>query len=147
MIFFAFALIDLVQVAAHAQEDAAGTGGHEEGFVEFVAGLFEVFHAVGLGEHAAAVEGVNVYFLTRTLKAAQKVPGQTNAGDGKFQPPAHAQINHTQRNGVAEPPINYAVEVAVLRIVIIFLIPSEALFLEKKLVDAGDESFRRRAKI
>ena len=74
MILFTFALIDLVQVAAHTQKYAAGAGGDEEGFVEFVAGLLEVFHAIGLGEHAALVEGVDVNFLSQILEAAKEMP-------------------------------------------------------------------------
>ena len=71
--FPVFALVDLVQIAAHTQQNAARAGGDEEGFVEFVAGLLEVFHAIAFGEHAAAVEGVDVNFLARILKTAQEM--------------------------------------------------------------------------
>ena len=43
--------------------------------MEFIAGLLQVFHAVGLGEDAAFVKSVDVDFLARVLEAAKEVTG------------------------------------------------------------------------
>ena len=68
-------LVNLVQITAHAQEDATGTGRHEKGLVIFVAGLFEIFHAIGLGEKAPFVKGINIIILARRLESTQEVAG------------------------------------------------------------------------
>ena len=82
VIFFTFALIDLVQVAAHAKENAAGTGGNEERLVELIARLLQVVHAVHLCQDAALVEGINIDFLTRILETTEEMAREPDAGNG-----------------------------------------------------------------
>ena len=55
----AISLIDLMKIAAHAKEDAAGAGGSKEVVMEFVAGLLQVFHAISFGKDAPQIEGID----------------------------------------------------------------------------------------
>ena len=119
-----------MQIAAHAKENTARAGGCQEVFMKFVTSLLKVLHAIGLGEHAPSIEGVNIQFLSWILVTAEKVARQTDASDGQSQAPAHREVNHAQRNGVAGAPINHAVEKAVIRIIIVLLVAAK--FMDAK---------------
>ena len=105
-------------------------------------GVGEVLNAIRLGEELSAVEGVKEDLRGGGLVAADEVPGQADAGDGKPQPPRQQDIEQAEVDGVAGPPVQDTVQVAVFRVVVVFFVAGEAEFAEEVLVDGGQDCLR-----
>jgi predicted nuclease of restriction endonuclease-like (RecB) superfamily len=79
--------IDLVEVGADAQEQAARADGRQVIVAHAEIGLDQVVNAVGFGQELAAVKDVQVNLRGRGLVTANEMTGQADAGDGQPQAP------------------------------------------------------------
>src|SRR5579862_5915860 len=131
--------VDLVEVAADAHEDAAGADGGEKFILQAVIAAHEVLDAIGFGHEFAVVKGVHVDLAGGGLVAADEMAGQADAGHGQFQAAREEQIQERKVDGVSFPAIDDAVQIAVLRVVVVFLVASEAEFVEKVVVEGGED--------
>src|SRR5207302_436339 len=131
--------INLVQISADAQQHPARINRNQVIVVQAVLPADQVLDAVGLAQEFAAVEGINVKFSRIGLKTAKEVAGQTDASYRQAQPPREQNVKQAQINRVPAAMVNDAVQVAVLRIVIIFVISGKTEFAEEVLVDRSQD--------
>src|SRR5215472_4892021 len=59
---------------------------------------------------------------------------QGDPGDRQLQSPANEQVNQAQVNRIPGAPVDYPVQVTILRIVIVCFVASKAKFLEQIVV-------------
>src|SRR5688572_13023748 len=88
-------------------------------------------HAVGFGQLAATIEWINEDLPGARLVTAEEMPGQSDADDRQAQTARDQDIEETEINGIARAPVEHAVEVAVLRIVILAFVALESQFGEE----------------
>src|SRR5271157_3645718 len=69
--------VDLMELGADAQEDAAGADRRQATVIETLAQLQDVPDAIRLGQQPSAVKGVHVNLRPAGLVAAKKIPRQT----------------------------------------------------------------------
>ena len=74
--------------------------------MKFVTSLLKILHAIGLGEHATPIEGVDVQLLSWVLISTEKVAWEADAGDGQSQAPAHCHVQHAHGNGIASVAVD-----------------------------------------
>ncbi len=72
---------------------------------------------------------------------------QADARHGQAQPPRQQQIHQAQIDGIARAPVHHAVQVTVLRVVIILLVPLEPQHVKNVFVERRQKLVRVRAQI
>ena len=77
--------VNLVEIAAVAQEHAARAHGCEAIFFQSVVALDEVLNAIGFGHEVAGIESIDVHLGRGGLKAADEMPRQADAGERQPQ--------------------------------------------------------------
>src|SRR3989454_10448233 len=127
--------INLVQIAAHSKHQTARADRRQIILVQPVIALQQILNAIRLGEKFAAIECVNIDFLSSGLVAADEMAGQADADDGQAQSPGQQNIQHAEADGISGAAINHTVQVAVLGIVVIIFVAGKAEFAEKVTVD------------
>src|ERR1039458_9611997 len=136
------ALIDLMEIAAHTQEEPARTDRGQIIIAQAAVRVDQVLNAIRLGEKPAAVEGVKVNLSRGGLVTANEVPRQPNAGHRKPQPPREQNIHQAQVDGIASPLVYHAVQVTVFRVVIVLLVAREAKVVKEIVVDDAEDILR-----
>src|ERR1039458_6629153 len=136
------ALIDLMEIAAHTQEEPARTDRGQIIIAQAAVRVDQVLNAIRLGEKPAAVEGVEVNLSRGGLVTANEVPRQPNAGHRKPQPPREQNIHQAQVDGIASPLVYHAVQVTVFRVVIVLLVAREAKVVKEVVVDDPEDILR-----
>lgn len=101
--------IDLVQVAADSQQDAARAHGSQRIFAQAVIALDQILDAVGFRHELAAVKRVDVNLSGGGLVTANEVPGQTDPGHWQPQPAGEENVEQGQINGVSGATIQNAI--------------------------------------
>src|SRR2546423_1186992 len=122
--------VNLVEIAAGAQEHAARAHGCEAIFFQSVITLDEVLNAIGFGHEAAAVEGIDEDLGRGGLKAADEMPRQADASEGQAQTFGEQQIQQAQGNRVAGAAIQHAIQKAVIGIVVVLFVAAETELLK-----------------
>ena len=74
--------------------------------------------------------------------AADEMPRQADARDRQPQPPRQQHVKQAKRNGIARPPVEHAVQVTVVRFVVILFVALETEFAEKVVVDFSQHGVR-----
>src|SRR5439155_20991938 len=127
--------VDPLQVPQHPNQDRVGRDGVEVARVEAELTAREPLDeppAVVLREAPAAVEGIEEARGPALLHPNHEVPGEPDAVDGDPRPRPHVHVDHRQGDRDAEPPIEYLVEEAVPRVVVVPLVALEAVVLEQE---------------
>ncbi len=70
--------VNLVEVGANPQKDAPRTHWRQTTLVKTLPQLDDVLDAIGFGQEASAVEGIDVQLGTGGLVTAKKMPRQTD---------------------------------------------------------------------
>lgn len=115
----------LVEAGADPQEDAPRAYRGQAAFVEALAELDDVFDAVGFGEEASTVEGIDVEFGAAGLVAAEEMSGQKYSGDREAEASRNQKKEEAEADLVADAAVQDAVEVAVFGIVEILGVAGE----------------------
>lgn len=103
--------------------------------------LKEVLNAVRFGQKFAVVKHVDVELGLAALIPANEMPRQTDPRDGQPQAVRQQDVNQAQVDRIGLPAVNDPVEVAVFRVVIVFLIAREAKVTEKALIERDQQLF------
>jgi hypothetical protein len=134
--------VDLVQVRAHAQQSTAAGHRRDVRFLEAVASVDEVLYAIGAGEQFAPIESVDKKSLFgRSLKTAEEMPGHADSYNWEFQAASDSEVNGAKADGVAGALVYDAIEIAVLRVVVTLFVAMKPEFIEKVMIDDGDDLF------
>src|SRR5262249_54565739 len=78
--------INLVKVRTDAQQNPAVADRSKVAFLEPVAGMEQVLHAIGLGQELAAIESINKQLACGGLEANEKMPWHADACNRQTQP-------------------------------------------------------------
>lgn len=140
-------LIDLMEVAADAQEHFARVDGREVIVLHGIVAREEVLDAVRLGPEFAAIEDVYVIFLGGGLKTADEMAGQADTGNGQLEASREQKIDKAKVDGIAGAAVHDAVQVTVLRVVIILFVAVKAQHIENVFVECGQNVFGLAARV
>ena len=94
-----------MQVAADAQQDAAGAYGRQIVIPNTVIAVQQVTNAVCFRKQFAAIKSVDIDLRRAGLIAADKVAWKTNARYRQAQTTGYKQVNNTKVDGVAGPAV------------------------------------------
>ncbi len=107
-------------------------------FVESVTGLREKPLAVLLGEQRPAVEAIDENLVAVRLVLHEEMPRHADAVHRKPQPFPDEQIHDGQTDRDAGPPVDHAVQIAVLDLVVVLGVAFESLLGEEIPVERLD---------
>ena len=143
--------VEPLQVGEHAREHLPPRGARHQRRLERYVAVFlagQQRPAVLLGEHGAAVEGVDDQpALGRAGRAVphahQEVPGEVDALRAQAGTPGGLDVDDRQRDGDADAAIEHLVEATVPHVRIAVAIAAEAEFAVQAVVHGFDAGVHR----
>src|SRR3954467_8654231 len=106
-----------------------------------------MFHTVGLGPKGAFSNDIDVNLFGAGLKSTDEVAGKPDTCNTWVEAPGHEQVNGAQADGIAGAPVDDAIEVTVLGIVVVTFVATKAEIFKEILVDHAEHLLGRRGKV
>lgn len=127
LIFFCVAVHEI----ADAPSENLKFGGPDQMLRSWVDAVsFEEVVALVGAYDSSCIERIDENVAARPLVHEHKVDGHVYSVEGQMQSSCEEDDNHTKHDGQSLPAVNYAVQVGVVGVVIVFCIPPEAKLLE-----------------
>src|SRR5262245_12066834 len=101
----------------------------------------QVFHAISFGQQLSLIKSIDVNLRRRGLIAYQKMSWHSYPSNRKVQPACNQEIDQAKGDGISCPAIQHAIQVAIVRLVVILFVAMKLELAEKVLIDRGQQSF------